>query len=31
MIVGDVLGSHGVHARQRQAQDRARARPSIKK
>jgi len=31
MIVGDVLGSHGVHARQRQAQDRARARSSSKK
>jgi Putative MetA-pathway of phenol degradation len=31
IIVGDVLGSHGVHARQRQAQDRARARSSTKK
>jgi hypothetical protein len=31
IIVGDILGSHGVHARQRKAQDRARARSSTKK
>jgi hypothetical protein len=31
VIVGDVLGAHGVHARQRNAQERARARASTKK
>lgn len=31
MIVGDILGRHGVHARHRKAQDRARARASTKK
>jgi hypothetical protein len=31
IVVGDILGSHGVHARQRKAQDRARGRSSTKK
>ena len=31
IIVGDTLGSHGVHARQRKAQDRAAVRSSTKK
>jgi hypothetical protein len=31
VIVGDILGNHGVHARQRRAQERARARASTRK
>jgi len=31
MVVGEILGNHGVHARQRQAQDRATRRSSTKK